>query len=125
MKITLSSHRLIVNLITSFFLYSTVIGLFTGCGGITPYVPVVVTMRDSLVGEGKVAIFSNQTPNRLTITVTVENKQKKQRQSVNIDLGPNENREFGWLEDWRLVSGISYKPKLFGRYDMQKSALTT
>ena len=112
MKLNLSRHRLIVNLMASFCLCASTIGLFTGCGSITPFVPVVVTMRNSLVGEGKFAIFSNQTPNRLTITVTVENKPKNQSQSVNIDLDPNENREFGWLEGWRFLCGVSYKPKL-------------
>jgi len=110
MKLNLSRHRLIVNFMASVCLCVSTIGLFTGCSGITPFVPVVVTMRNSLVGEGKVAIFSNQTPNRLTITV--ENKPKNQRQSVNIDLDPNGNREFGWLEAWRFLSEVSYKPKL-------------
>lgn len=112
MKLNLSRHRLIVNFMASFCLYISTIRLCTGCGGITTFVPIVVTMRDSLDGEGKVAIFSNQTPNQLTITVTVENKPKNQRQSVNIDLDPNENREFGWLEGWRFLCGVSYKPKL-------------
>lgn len=98
MKPNLRRDRLIVNFMGSFCLYISTIGLCTGCGGITPFIPVVATMGDSLAEEGKVAIFSNQTPNRLTITVTVENKPKNQRQSVNIDLDPNGNREFGWLE---------------------------
>lgn len=70
-----------------------------------PPVPVVISMRDSAVGEGRVAIFSNQTPNRLTVSVTVENKQLNQRKSVNIDLEPNGNFEFGWLEGWKFVPG--------------------
>lgn len=70
-----------------------------------PPVPVVISMRDSLVGEGRVAIFSNQTPNRLTVSVTVENKQLNQRKSVNIDLEPNGNFEFGWLEGWKFLPG--------------------
>jgi hypothetical protein len=70
-----------------------------------PPVPVVISMRDSAVGEGRVAIFSNQTPNRLTVSVTVENKQFNQRKSVNIDLEPNGNFEFGWLEGWKFVPG--------------------
>lgn len=81
MKPNLSRHRLIVNFMASFYLYISTIGLCTGCGGISPFIPVVATMSDSLAGEGKVAIFSNHTPNRLTITVTVENKQKNQHQS--------------------------------------------
>jgi hypothetical protein len=75
-----------------------------GCGDREP-VPVVVTLRDSLVGEGKVAVFSNQTPNRLTVTVALENAAKQDRRSGNLDLEPNGTAEIGWMEGWRFESG--------------------
>ena len=80
---------------------------FVACGGGVgkPTVPVVVSYRDSVVGIGKVARFSNQSPNRLTITVTFENKAKNQRKSGSLDLAPNAVAEVGWLEGWVLESG--------------------
>lgn len=87
------------------------IGAIAGCdagGGVPfvkPRVPVVVTTRDSLVGEGKVAIFSNQTQNRLTILVLFENKKLNERKEGNIDLDPNGKNEIGWLEGWVFVAG--------------------
>lgn len=80
----------------------------SGGGGIPffkPSVPVVVSYRESLVGNGKVAIFSNQTANRLTITVKFENKKLKEEKTGTIDLDPNGKTEIGWLEGWRFLSG--------------------
>ena len=105
MKVNLSRRRCIVDFIAPLSLYVLALGLFTGCGISTPFVPVVITLRQSLWGEGMVAIFSNQTPNRLTISVTVRNDKLNQSKSVNINLDPNGNGEFGWLEGWRFLSG--------------------
>lgn len=66
-----------------------------------PTVPVVVSFRDSTLGQGKVAIFSNQTSNRLTISVKYIHRWD-QPKSRNIDLDPNGKREIGWLESWEL-----------------------
>ena len=72
-----------------------------------PPVPVVVSIRDSAwgAGKGKVAIFSNQTPNRLTISARFENKTSGQQRSWNIDLEPNGKAEFGWREGWKFEAG--------------------
>ena len=78
--------------------------LAAGCEA-RPPLPVVVTLRDSLVGEGKVAIFSNQTANRLTVTVTAESAAAGQRWERNLDLDPNGTAEVGWMEGWRFESG--------------------
>ena len=75
-----------------------------GCGLREP-VPVVVTLRDSLVGEGRVAVFSNQTPNRLTVSLVLENRAKHDRKTGNLDLEPNGTAEIGWLEGWTFESG--------------------
>ena len=85
-----------------------VVVVAAGCGEgglISPPVPVVVSLRDSLVGEGKVAIFSNQSANRLTIEVLMENKRKNERLQRNLDLGPNGTAEIGWMEGWTFESG--------------------
>ena len=65
----------------------------------------MVTLRDSLVGEGRVAVFSNQTPNRLTIRVVLNNAAVNDRKEGNLDLDPNGTAEIGWLEGWTFVSG--------------------
>ena len=79
-----------------------------GCGEgglISPPVPVVISLRDSVVGEGKVAIFSNQSANRLTIEVLLENKRKNERLQGSLDLDPNGTAEIGWMEGWKFESG--------------------
>lgn len=72
---------------------------------VKPAVPVVVSYRPSLIGAGKVAIFSNQTGNRLTITVEFENKKKNQQKNGVLDLEPNGKAEIGWAEGWMFESG--------------------
>lgn len=88
--------------------------IFGGGGGgpgksvvpfVKPTVPVVVSYRGSAWGQGKVAIFSNQTANRLTISVKFENKKSNQQKSGTIDLEPNGKTEIGWLEGWKFESG--------------------
>ncbi|HEX6985480.1 MAG TPA: hypothetical protein VF170_08890 [Planctomycetaceae bacterium] len=76
-----------------------------GCDVARPPVPVAVTLRDSLVGEGQVAVFSNQTPNRLTVRVVLENAAANDRKEGNLDLDPNGTAEIGWMEGWKFVSG--------------------
>ena len=71
----------------------------------SPRVPVIVTIRDSMVGQGKVAIFSNQSSSRLTVSVECENQRVGDKRSFNIDLEPNGTFEVGWLEGWTFVSG--------------------
>ena len=72
---------------------------------VKPAVPVVVSYRPSLIGAGKVAIFSNQTGNRLTITVEFKNKKKNQQKNGVLDLEPNGKTEIGWAEGWMFESG--------------------
>lgn len=98
----------IIGVIVVFYL----IAVNSGGGGpggifhvVKPPVPVVISHRDSLVGNGKVAIFSNQTANRLTLTVTFKNSKLNQEKTGTIDLEPNGKTEIGWLEGWKFVSG--------------------
>ncbi|HVS38908.1 MAG TPA: hypothetical protein VMS17_25345 [Gemmataceae bacterium] len=72
---------------------------------VKPPVPVVISYRESSVGQGKVAIFSNQTSNRLTITVEFHNEQFNKSKTVTLDLDPNSKMEIGWLEGWKFLSG--------------------
>jgi hypothetical protein len=70
-----------------------------------PPVPVVVTYRNSLVGAGRVAVFSNQAPTRLTVTVEFVSKDKARRKAAAVDLSPNGTREVGWAEGWAFEAG--------------------
>lgn len=70
-----------------------------------PEVPVVISSRSAVLGNGEVAIFSNQTGNRLTITVKIEDKTGSNRKTGTLDLDPNGKAEIGWMEGWRFKSG--------------------
>lgn len=103
----------LISIVTVFCIIISLIALITTIGQKIPDqpnsqktpVPVVITLRDSIVGEGMVAIFSNQTPNKLRITVTLENKEKQQTKSGYLDIEPNEKREIGWVEGWKFIKG--------------------
>jgi hypothetical protein len=75
------------------------------CGAGKSKVPVVVSYRDSLLSDGLVAIFINQTSNRLTISYKFENKALGEVKEGAIDIKPNAKVEIGWLEGWNFVSG--------------------
>jgi len=72
---------------------------------VKPAIPVVISYRPSVIGAGKVAIFSNQTGNRLTITVEFGNTKTKQQKTGVIDLEANGKTEIGWAEGWMFESG--------------------
>jgi|688.fasta_scaffold151478_2 hypothetical protein len=104
---------ILISIVTVFCIIICLIALITTIGHKIPDqpnsqktpVPVVITLRDSLFGEGMVAIFSNQTPNNLRITVTLENKEKQQTKSGYLDIEPNGKREIGWVEGWKFLNG--------------------
>lgn len=70
-----------------------------------PLVPVNLTMRASLVGEGMVAVFNNQTSENIRVFVTLENKEMKQTKNGYLDFGPNAKQEIGWIEGWKFMPG--------------------
>jgi len=67
-------------------------------------VPVVVSYRGSILGGSAVAILSNQTSNRLTVSVVVKDKAGRDRM-VSVDLDPNGRSELGWLEGFAFAGG--------------------
>jgi len=94
------------------------VGMLVACGGgggangkggglpfVKPTVPVVISYRSSAWGKGKVAIFSNQTASRLTVTVNLTSASGKEPVSGVLDLDPNGKREIGWMEGWKFESG--------------------
>ncbi len=75
--------------------------------------PIVVTKRDSLGGNGMFAQFHNQTNAQLTAHLIFENKKMNQRKEGYINILANRIQEIGWLvgglvgwlEGWQFESG--------------------
>ncbi len=76
----------------------------TGCGS-RPDMPVKVITRESLVGEGLVAQFHNELPNRIVVYLVLENKEVGDKKEGWLSLEPNGITEIGWLEGWRFLPG--------------------
>ena len=70
-----------------------------------PDMPVVVTKRESFLGQGLVAQFNNQTSSQLTVNLVFENKKRNQRKEGSINIPANEMVEIGWLEGWTFEPG--------------------
>ena len=70
-----------------------------------PAMPILVTYRASLMGNGYVEVFTNQSGRLLAILVTAYNPSFGRKQSFRLDIPPNQSREIGHLEGWSFVSG--------------------
>jgi hypothetical protein len=73
--------------------------------GNKPAMPILVTYRESLMGNGYVGVFTNQSGRLLAILVTAYNPSFGRKQSFRLDIPPNQSREIGHLEGWSFVSG--------------------
>ena len=76
-----------------------------GCSDSRPELPVKVTYRSSVVGEGYVAAFHNQSDKYLQVVVEFRNSTLNQSTSGQIDLPPNGTKEISWIEGWKFSSG--------------------
>jgi len=81
----------------------------SGCARDKPNMPVKVVTRDSLVGEGLVAQFHNELPNKLVVKIILEDKNQGNKRSGNLILQGNSMREIGWAEGWKFESGDPIK----------------
>lgn len=63
-------------------------------------VPVQVTYRQSMMGNGLVVIFTNRGNKYLNLHVTVQNKK-----IFRVDLAPGQTQEIGHLEGWAFQYG--------------------
>lgn len=70
-----------------------------------PPLPVSVTHRESMVGEGYVAQFENQSDKFLTIAVELRNETIGKKRSGHLELRGNHTTEIGWLQGWKFASG--------------------
>lgn len=90
-----------------------------GCGLLKPELPVKLTYRPSLVGEGVVLQLHNESPDRLVLELSFEgigaDSDESGRKTVSV--GPNALVEIGWMEGVLLQPGATivarhekYKP---------------
>lgn len=70
--------------------------LLTGCGSLAqPEVPVTVTRRESLFGQGIVAQFHNQLDRPLLVELELENRALKQRSTGHVTIPASGTAEVG------------------------------
>jgi len=95
------------------FLYASLITcllLLNGCRHAEkPNMPVKVIVRQSIVGEGLVAQFHNETSHRLVVDIILQDKNQDNKRSGALVLQPNAVTEIGWVEAWKFVSGDTIK----------------
>lgn len=92
------------------------------CGLFKPEMPVKMTYRPSLVGEGLVLQLHNESSERLVLEVSFEGVGPGADESAKktVSVGPNAVKEVGWLEGVLLQPGATivarherYKPRTF------------
>ena len=91
-----------------------VILLVTSCSQMSkPDLPVRILQRESLVKEGLVAQFHNESGRRLVVDVVLEDKGNQNRKAGALVLEANGMAELGWAEGWKFDKGdkitISHK----------------
>lgn len=97
-------------------------GMF-GCGVGKPELPVKVIIRESLAGEGMVAQFHSEFPQKIVVYVVLESKEYGAKRESNLALDPNGMTEIGWLQDWKFLPGdtitISHSDYKTSRYKVK------
>ena len=87
-------------------IFLIIVLFLTACSElIKPQMPVQVTYRGSLVGEGYVAQFRNTSDKYLQVVVTINNNTLGQTKQGPIDIPPHETKEIGWVQGWKFTSG--------------------
>jgi len=67
--------------------------------------PVTVEFRQSLLGEGVVAVVKNDTSTQMKVLITGSNRTTKQRKTWAVLLRPHGCKEIGWVQGWAFVQG--------------------
>lgn len=73
-----------------------------GCGAASREMPIVLTYRPSLVGEGQVVQFHSEAPTRLVLNVVVTDSEGYTEETI-VSIGPNDVQELGWMELGRPI----------------------
>ena len=79
-----------------------------------PPLPIDITYRESLVGEGYVAVFTNPTRRHFRLVVSMVNPTTGETKRATLDVAPLQIREIGWAEDWKFMSGDRLTVSLSG-----------
>ena len=79
--------------------------ILVSCSIQKPLMPIEVTYRKALLGEGLVASFHNSSQKHLAVVVILTNPTLNQTKSLRLDLSPDVTREIGHLEGWAFASG--------------------
>lgn len=70
-----------------------------------PALPLVVTFRSSLLGNGLVAVIENTSDRYLTVVLAVRNPTLSTVKRFKLELKPQSSTDFGHLEGWTFASG--------------------
>ena len=70
-----------------------------------PDMPISVSMREALIGDGLVAQFTNNSNRFIAVVATFTNPTTNQHLTARLDISPNSTKEIGHLEGWTFVSG--------------------
>lgn len=70
-----------------------------------PPLPVNVSFRQALTGDGLVAAFHNESKSFLSLKIELKNPTFNKSVTTRIDLSPDETKEIGYLEGWSFASG--------------------
>lgn len=73
-----------------------------------PAMPVVVNFRESMLGQGLVAVIRNQSDRHLTVMLSLRNSTLSSVKRFRLDLGPRSSTDFGHLEGWQFASGDEF-----------------
>ena len=70
-----------------------------------PALPLVVTFRSSLLGNGLVAVIENTSDLYLTVVLAVRNPTLSTVKRFKLELKPQSSTDFGHLEGWTFAPG--------------------
>ncbi len=79
-----------------------IVVLVTGC---RPAVPVVLSHRPAVMGEGLVAKFSNQTSSQITVSIRVKRPDSDEYFERTVNVPADGSTELGWAEGWDFELG--------------------
>ena len=86
-----------------------------------PNIPVRISIREALTGDGLVAQFSNNSNRFIAIAATFTNPTTNESLTTRIDISPNDTKEIGHIEGWIFESG----DEILLEHSDYKSSLTT
>ena len=70
-----------------------------------PRLPMTVTKRDSLLGQGLVAVITSESDKTLVIDVVTGKNTGASKELGRLVLEAGKSKEIGWAEGWQFESG--------------------